>query len=97
MTEDEAKAKWCPAFRGNDHGINRPLDLDSDAKIGRCIVTACMAWRGLPQRAMVQDPSAKPARIFETDTPTAYEKTGRWNVERMPHEGFCGLAGVPTR
>jgi hypothetical protein len=45
MTEDEAKTKWCPAFRGNDHGVNRPLDLDTNALMGRCIASACMAWR----------------------------------------------------
>jgi hypothetical protein len=45
MTENEAKKKWCPAFRGNDHGFNRPLDLDTNALMGRCIASDCMAWR----------------------------------------------------
>lgn len=45
MTEDEAKTKWCPAFRGNDLGVNRPRDIETDAPMGHCIASACMAWK----------------------------------------------------
>jgi hypothetical protein len=47
MTEQEAKTKWCPAFRGNNHGVNRPDALKTDAGLGFCIGSACMAWRSV--------------------------------------------------
>lgn len=37
MTEEEAKTKWCPAYREPD---NR-----GDHKSVNCIGSACMAWR----------------------------------------------------
>lgn len=53
MTEDEAKTKWCPAFRGNDHGTNRPNEIGG---LGFCIGSACMAWREEPPPAEIVGP-----------------------------------------
>jgi hypothetical protein len=80
MTEDEAKAKWCPAFRGNDHGVNRPLDLDTNAMMGRCIGSACMAWRWIEDAEF----RARADRAFDRD-----------GTRLMPDRGYCGLAGAP--
>lgn len=91
MTEDEAKTKWCPAFRGNDHGINRRFELET-ASIGNCLGSACMAWRW-----------AKGVSVAEAAAKIATEG-GDWRCaialrdaqEAMrPDDGFCGLAGAP--
>ena len=48
LTEDEARTKWCPAFRisyggeGSDPHDNRG---DTPGNNGRCIASRCMAWR----------------------------------------------------
>jgi hypothetical protein len=57
MTEDEAKTKWCPQFQVSIAGgpagqmqrdtwrdkSNRPLEGG-----GKCLASACMAWRWQP-------------------------------------------------
>mgnify|MGYP000181417732 CR=1 FL=1 len=47
MTEDEAKTKWCPHVRVETGHIEGPAvnRSDSDWPMGRCIGSACMAWR----------------------------------------------------
>lgn len=56
MTEDEAKAKWCPLARYTSvrgQGINRWID-DGDVTMSplpaRCIGSACMAFRWAPNQ-----------------------------------------------
>lgn len=82
MTEDEAKTKWCPAFRGNDHGINRPLEMES--LIGRCLGSACMAWRwDEPWTSQTEEGNGGDIVL---------------RLKRKPGQtrlGFCGLAGAP--
>jgi hypothetical protein len=54
MTEDEAKTKWCPAYRLSISGAAagdyyrmewKTIDNRSDQARGKCIASACMAWR----------------------------------------------------
>ncbi len=48
MTEQEAKAKWCPAARIDSTGSNRPNPgpaVDVQGGWAPCIGSACMAWR----------------------------------------------------
>lgn len=82
MTEEQAKTKWCPAFRGNDHGINRPLEMEG--LIGRCLGSSCMAWRGKE--------SAQFARRAEDE----FHRSGRRLAPSSADiDGYCGLAGAP--
>jgi len=94
MTEDDAKAKWCPFARvlvesdeSRDHSriasANR-LEVrgegvpDAGWRATFCIASACMAWRWSEKQ-----PSG----------------LGYW-ADGTPHAnsgavGFCGLAGAP--
>lgn len=56
MTEDEAKAKWCPFTRTAKYesghapmAINRPMTDEYWPKSLNCIASACMAWRWIGQ------------------------------------------------
>ncbi len=84
MTEDEAKAKWCPHARIDSTGFNRPNPgptVDVQGDWAPCVGSACMAWRW-------------DTRYFEDrETGKAY---GTNAPERfMVEPGFCGLAGKP--
>lgn len=105
LTEEEARAKWCPFARvmssaeGDGSNGNRCFDADmQNPKWARCIASACMAWRG-------QDRAAETGRKIPTST-SAVKPEGNWYwshsvdgpvwvetaVERV---GYCGLAGEP--
>lgn len=40
MTEEEARKKWCPAYRVSSGGYQ-----DNRKDVGRCLASGCMAWR----------------------------------------------------
>lgn len=91
MTEDEAKTKWCPAFRGNDYGVNRPLEITA-APLGYCLGSACMAWRPGPAATDRQrwvefgEMRVRPGDQFAS--------SGEWvDLPAGERRGFCGLAG----
>lgn len=50
MTEEEAKARWCPFVRVGMYGLNsstgqnRGIAMATPGTIN-CIASACMAWR----------------------------------------------------
>jgi len=83
MTEEEAKTKWCPAYRVSvamsglniDHADNRGTIPNSDTS--NCIASACMAWR-IAWRGW----DDKTAVIVGEHAPAGWIK-----------EGYCGLAG----
>lgn len=104
MTEDEAKTKWCPAFRGNDHGINRPFEIDA-APPGYCLGSACMAWRStgaergpILERFRAEPGSTRPKGDdwgYVAADPNSASKGGDWvryGPSTVTH-GYCGLAG----
>lgn len=96
LTEDEAKAKWCPLVRaGREAGCNRSeVDFGATAY---CIASACMAWRKTGDYA---------AQVVVFSNVSAWEASG-WKVierlednkVRMAHPlsgaGFCGAFGRP--
>lgn len=109
MTEDKAKTKWCPhvcsvpAVADGKGGWDIPTGIPAHnrlagtALVGRCIASACMAWRWLPSF----DTSAKIEAIRKhrdqhnstlVDAKNAVEAT--W-VE-IKSGGYCGLAGSPS-
>lgn len=81
ITEEEAKAKWCPFARaighatdGATHAINRAYPGgELDIEWSRCIASACMAWRWAEKWDTLNDE-------YETGPLT---------------RGYCGLAGKP--
>lgn len=106
MTEEEAKTKWCPAFRGNDHGINRPLEMEN--LIGRCLGSACMAWRWLLSTDLARARAclAEGRKIDAIKAlREAFPGYGLLEAKQViegerpwpsdDREGFCGLAGAP--
>lgn len=85
MTEDEAKAKWCPFVRAwegaGQSWATRPLNGANDIGLmtpekSFCMGSACMAWR---------------VRVgFEPATLAHISAAGG---EAPEPEGYCGLAG----
>lgn len=90
LTEEEAKAKWCPDARvmtlakrsnGDDEslvGLNR-VQLADNAKdlnptSARCLGSKCMAWRFLD--------------------PTRYGADGPL-LDKDERRGYCGKVGAP--
>lgn len=98
MTEDEAKAKWCPHARiANDTGaFNTEYAGGRVVPSSFCIASACMAWRALPSG----DTTAKINAIREhrerhgSSLVAAKDAVEAAWVETSD-EGFCGLAGSP--
>ena len=96
MTEEEAKAKWCPFARmaagvggrvALDHPAYNRYAEEGDAAgqaVGACIGTACMAWRWTkipsPERRMKLPATGGGQVDFKAR-------------EAMPGDGYCGLAG----
>jgi hypothetical protein len=93
MTEDEAKAKWCPFVRqpqavARQEGMDVVGGCNADAEGHRfprhhCIGSACMAWRW------------KFVQTNEDQT----RMSGMWPPMKAIYErtdqGGCGLAGSP--
>lgn len=100
MTEDEAKAKWCPFGRvANQSGSFNRSSLKPELDgVSLCIGSACMAWRVLVMEAHQEN-------VFNTKTPP--EGDGWKPQNPSPHctawfrtipekrIGYCGLAGQP--
>lgn len=95
MTEDEAKAKWCPFARhangSGGVGVNR-VNWDREYPYANCIASACMAWRCTPEVCHVLVP----------DDVQGWRDAG-WRIEQRGNDqcgvsggvGYCGLAGRP--
>lgn len=58
MTEDEAKAKWCPMRVPNGSTIDSP-------KTASCIGSSCMAWRKIPGASKFKD--ARTGQLSDRD------------------------------
>ncbi len=67
MTEDEAKTKWCPAYRfsaaispaGDRDGCDNRRSEDKPETQAKCIGSACMAWRWSARNTVGMRDSAK--------------------------------------
>jgi len=106
MTEDEAKANWCPYSRESvvTMGYNHDTKIVHEFNSGRCIGSTCMAWRWLP---LMADEAFKNAVIKAAkdigDTTENKHKAAKHVTENRalyglpvePFDGFCGLAGKP--
>lgn len=95
MTEEEAKAKWCPHARvGSEQSglgsINRDVRAGETVPQSHCIGSACTAWRW--GRATSDAPSSI---RYPGDTGAAADAHGFWYRDGKPI-GFCGLAGRPA-
>lgn len=89
MTEQEAKAKWCPFARAQTEdtptapAVNRTLHGQID--IGcHCIGSACMAWRWM---------AAGEYAIELAATKGLAEHFATRDGKQVG--GYCGLAGKP--
>ena len=100
MTEEEAKTKWCPAYRvivgieglTREYADNRGTIPNSDTS--NCIGSACMAWRWTEGRG--DGPVEETTESPPPDRPAGmrwYRGTDRWGL--FPRRGYCGLAGKP--
>lgn len=99
LTEDEAKAKWCPLDRaerrrlysnegvgtGGGSALPLPLFTSPNRDNCRCIASACMAWR-------IGAPEKKGSRYLENIN----KPGGEYADYTTPARGFCGAFGTPT-
>lgn len=100
MTEEQAKTKWCPQARittGDGSSGNRHiLSIDGMNGADRCIASACMAWRLLPDQPEYVDLPAE--QVPEGD---GWTRDGdgleagehAWTRVISNRGGYCGLAG----
>ena len=87
MTEDQAKAKWCPFVVASHTNPRQRAWVDGD--VGEptgtlhhnCLGSECMAWRWRDQIAEA------------VDGPEGLSL----NVSVDHSSGFCGLAGAPRQ
>jgi hypothetical protein len=91
MTEDEAKMKICcgPQVVAMATLLTLPSGQVEITGAGRCIASACMAWRDIVKEIPVlRDGSeVEPGHIYlSCDVVTS---------NRRVVGGYCGLAGVP--
>lgn len=107
MTEEDAKAKWCPFARtrgfATEAAVNRPFPGNTGDIVRdecTCIASACMAWRSPgesmgPQR--VHPNVLDKAWTGWTVTDDVPDARGYVEISPPPRsrEGFCGLAGSP--
>jgi hypothetical protein len=100
MTEDEAKTKYCcgPQTVAVAIIITAPVgtaEVDNETA-GKCVASACMAWRAGPSATDIQKWVAfdRP-RVRPGET---YESSGEWvDLPAGERRGFCGLASTPSR
>lgn len=90
MTEEEAKTKWCPQTFATPE-----IPAVREAGPWTCSGSGCAAWRWQPHRATVTSTVSKRPEPFLTGHPQDYENNPDWSVERLPLQGYCGLAGAP--
>jgi len=108
VTEDEAKAKWCPFARvanrqhseyANSAG-NRWLDGDElEHPAFTCMGSACMAWRWDGERRQTHGaPYIEAIKAYREghhcDLSTAKRAVDATWVTPSPTDGYCGLAGA---
>lgn len=88
MTEDEAKTKFCcgPPFVAAVTILTSEGGYVADeSAVGKCIGSACMAWRGTESNE------------FKARAGAAFQRHGtRLSPTSSDIEGFCGLAGAPS-
>ena len=109
MTEAEAKTKICcgPPFLANAVLVSGPAAHVTDSEVfGRCIGSACMAWRShsrdAEQHRVLSDDEPPPGsdwtleKVWDADPGRLLSAEPRilydWKRE-LPAEGYCGLAG----
>lgn len=85
LTEEEAKAKWCPFARsGNEAGCNRNGE-NGFAITPHCLGSTCMAWI-----------SGGETTEFKNKAETEFKRHGTRLIPTSADKiGFCGLAGKP--
>jgi hypothetical protein len=86
LTEEQARAKWCPKALhqsgGEEPAANRWSDRDgfnANPPECRCLASDCMAWRWAPDIYRSPDGHAWSARQTDEDV--------------LEERGYCGLAG----
>lgn len=80
MTEEDAKATWCPFIKGED---------GSGESAATCLGSACMAWRW----RTVPNPAWQPAnQMAMYPQPNPYSDPNPSGIPSTT-DGYCGLAG----
>lgn len=78
VTQEEAKAKWCPFSRSWTEQGSANRDHNGDLRgADKCLASGCMAWRGGP---VIN-------RVYWKDGEQFVEP-------QTPDKGYCGLAGA---
>ncbi len=104
VTEEEAKAKWCPMARsawGSEAPTNRTLDGNPRLDC-MCIGAACMHWRWAGPEVRQSHSSTKREGWRFIAAPDCYDHDRNepfWleprNDAQKRRRGYCGLAGNP--
>lgn len=92
MTEEEAQTKQCcgPPIVAQTVLLSSPgAEVTNAAALGKCIASACMAWRWNPTADQVR-------LIRERGEMSIFEaRTAAKSLQEPAKDGYCGLAGAP--
>lgn len=86
MTEEEAKKRYCPTARM------------LEAKMCKCMGSACMAWRGSVSREWEVEVNGEIQIWFQDpskDYGLAQNEGVKFKELPVSVTGYCGLAGEP--
>lgn len=93
MTEEQAKTKMCcgPQVVAMVMALNLPKQPELHENAGRCIASACMAWRlnKAVERVEAWDPDGAGWTKVRDST---FDALPLWS--RPGVGGYCGLAGA---
>lgn len=97
LTEEQARAKWCPHARTSWDGsptYNRDSRVGTLPPSTLCVASECMSWRWAryPSVTLDCEEEADFGAKYHDDAYVRRELPNGF-IQYTPNNGFCGIAG----